>query len=108
MQTLQVLGVTDPDGDVVSLTLSGITQDEPVDGPGSGQTAPDAEGVGQSEARLRAERAGGGDGRVYAISFTASDGKGGQCSGSVRVGVPHKVGQDAVDSGQIYDSTARP
>ncbi|HZH78150.1 MAG TPA: hypothetical protein VEY88_19130 [Archangium sp.] len=108
MRTLQVLGVTDPDGDVVALTFSGITQDEPVDGPGSGQTAPDAEGVGQSEARLRAERAGGGDGRVYALSFTASDGKGGQCSGSVRVGVPHRAGQDAVDSGQRYDSTTRP
>ena len=55
------------------------------------------------------ERAGGGDGRVYEISFRADDGKGGSCSGSVRVGVPHSQnGAAAVDSGQRFDSTSAP
>jgi len=45
--------------------------------------------------------------RVYKVNFTADDGQGGMCTGSVRVGVPHsmKPGMSAVDDGQLYDST---
>lgn len=103
---VEILGVTDPDGDPVALSVSAITQDEPVDGTGSGDTAPDGEGVGTPTARVRAERSGNGDGRVYAISFTASDGQGGSCAGTVTVGVPHGAKGKATDSGQSYDSTA--
>lgn len=106
---VSVLGVTDPDNDVVTVTVTGITQDEAVDAPGSGNTAPDGSGVGGSEAAVRAERAGGGDGRVYAITFSAADGRGGTCSGSVSVGVPHSQnGAAPVDSGQSFDSTVVP
>ena len=58
-------------------------------------------------ASVRAERSGTGNGRVYQISFTADDGKGGSCSGAVTVGVPHsqKKGVTAIDDGQIYNST---
>ena len=46
---------------------------------------------------------------MYEISFRADDGKGGSCSGSVRVGVPHSQnGAAAVDSGQRFDSTSSP
>ena len=40
-------------------------------------------------------------------AFTASDGKGGSCTGTMMVGVPHDQGQGAIpiDDGQIYDST---
>lgn len=106
----QVAGVTDPDGDPVSLVITGITQDEPVDanGKGDGNTSPDATiGTGGAFA-VRAERAGGGDGRVYRIAFTASDGLGGRCSGTLRAGVPHDRGNGdaAVDSAPpSYDST---
>jgi hypothetical protein len=54
---------------------------------------------------VRAERSGLGNGRVYKIAFTASDGKGGTCAGSVTVGVPHDVKDLPVDDGQAYDST---
>jgi hypothetical protein len=56
---------------------------------------------------VRAERAGGGNGRVYHIFFTASDGNGGSCSGIVNVGVPHDLGRGRVpvDGGALYDST---
>lgn len=104
-----IVGVNDPDGDEVSIAVTGISQDEAVDAPGSGNTAPDGRGVGGATAEVRAERAGGGDGRVYAISFTAEDGNGGSCSGAVRVGVPKSQGSGAaVDSGQSFDSTVNP
>lgn len=106
---VSVLGVSDPDGDPVSVTITGITQDEAVDATGSGNTAPDGEGVGTDVARVRAERAGGGDGRVYSVAFRADDGRDGSCTGAVSVGVPHSQNGDApVDSGQLYDSTVVP
>jgi hypothetical protein len=56
--------------------------------------------------RLRAQRKGCGDGCVYHISFGASDGNGGSCSGTVQVTVPHDWGRAARDSGLSYDSFA--
>ncbi len=105
--SISISGITDPDGDPVSITITGITQDEPVNGLGDGDTSPDGVGVGSSQAQVRAERSGIGNGRVYAVSFTAEDSRGGSCSGSVQVGVPHDQGQGAtpIDDGQNYDST---
>jgi hypothetical protein len=58
-------------------------------------------------ALLRAERSGTGNGRVYEVSFEATDGRGGSCTGSVLVGVPKsmKPGVPIVDDGQAFDST---
>ena len=39
--------------------------------------------------KLRAERAGGGDGRVYTIVYTASDGSGNTAVAVATVTVPH-------------------
>jgi predicted extracellular nuclease len=104
---IDVLGVTDADGDDVAITITGISQDEAVDAPGSGNTAPDSQGVGTSTAQVRAERVGGGNGRVYHITYTASDGSA-SCSGEVTVGVaPSKKGV-AVDDGALFDSTVDP
>ncbi len=104
---ITIAGVTDPDGDPVRVTVTGITQDEPTNGLGDGDTSPDGAGVGTAQPQVRAERSGTGNGRVYAISFRADDGKGGTCTGVVTVGVPHDQGKDAnpVDDGQTYDST---
>ena len=60
---------------------------------------------GGAKAYVLAERAGGGNGRVYTIYFTATDGRGGSCSGSVKVSVPHDQNRPAVDDGPGYDST---
>jgi hypothetical protein len=105
---VEILDVNDPDGDAVSITITGIMQDEPVVGPGSGKTCPDGDGIGTSVAHVRAERSGLGNGRVYEIRFEARDSKSGICNGTVRVCVPHDRGQghDCVDDGQLYDSTA--
>ncbi len=105
MVDVDILGITDPDGDTTTVTVAGITQDEPVNGTGDGSTSPDGAGVGSQTPSVRAERSGGGNGRVYEIAFTASDGNGGECSGSVNVSVPHSKNGAAVDDGQVYDST---
>lgn len=104
---VDVLGVTDPDGDPVSITIDSVYQDEPVDSTGDGAFAPDGQGVGNATAEVRAERDGAGNGRVYHIGFTADDGNGGTCSGEVLVGVPKSQGKkDApVDDEPLYDST---
>ncbi len=105
---IAILGVTDPEHQPVGIVIDKITQDEDVDAPGTGHTAPDATGVGSASASVRAERSGTGDGRVYAIHFTASDPQGETCSGTVNVAVPHDQNGTAVDSGQFYDAAAIP
>lgn len=100
------MGVTDPEGDSVTITVTGVTQDEPVKITGSGNTSPDAV-IQAGAASVRAERLDTGNGRVYQISFTADDGNGGSCTGAVTVGIPHskKKGLTPIDDGQVYDST---
>jgi len=106
MVTVGVTGVTDPEGDAVTVTITSIRQDEPTNGLGDGDTGPDGMGVGTGTARVRAERAGGGDGRYYHVGFTADDGAGGTCTGTVTVVVPHdRSGRPAGDGGPLHDST---
>jgi hypothetical protein len=104
--SIRIMGVTDPDSTSVTITVTSVTQDEPVNGLGDGDTGPDAVLQG-STVLIRAERSGSGNGRVYTIHFVASDGQGGSCTGSVQVLVPHDQGHGgiAVDDGQQYTST---
>jgi len=101
-----IVGVTDPDGDRVTVKVDSVFQDEPVDGRGDGSTAPDAFIGPDGRFELRAERDGRGDGRVYHVAFTASDGVA-SCTGTLHVGVPLGQGRNgrAVDGGAVYDST---
>jgi DNA-binding beta-propeller fold protein YncE len=108
-EPVTLTGVTDPDGDAVTITFTSIRQDEPVDTNGDGSFTPDGRGVGTATAELRAERSGTnkvpGNGRVYTLAFTATDPYGLTCEGTVRVGVPHNVGRPPIDDGPMYDST---
>jgi len=105
LRQVGLVGATDPDGDAVTITITGVTQNEPTDGLGDGDSSPDATPGGSSNTvMLRAERSGLGDGRVYQVSFTASDGHGGTCSGTTTVGVPHDPGTAPVDSGLSVNS----
>lgn len=106
-RSVEIVGVTDADGDTVTITVTSIFQDEALDANGDGSTEPDGRGVGTDTAEVRAERAGGGNGRVYHISYSADDGYGGTCSGTVTLGVPHdqRKGGPAVDDGALFDST---
>jgi hypothetical protein len=102
-----IVGVTDAYGLPTVVTVTGIQQDEPIEVVGSGNTAPDGSGVGTPTAYVRAERAGPGTGRIYFISFTATNTQGVQCSGMVQAFVPHDQGQGFTpkDTEQRYDST---
>jgi cysteine-rich repeat protein len=107
MRSVGIRKVTDPDGDDLELRITAISQDEPVEDAGKGKSCPDASGIGTPTARLRAERAGRGDGRVYRIEFAAEDGRGGRCEGAVAVCVPHDRGKrSGCGSGApAFDST---
>jgi hypothetical protein len=103
MVPVKIAGVTDPNNDSVTITVIDVTQDEPVNGLGDGDTSPDAVIQG-STILLRAERAGNGNGRVYRITFQADDGVAGICTGTVTVCVPHDRASGCVDDGQNYSS----
>jgi hypothetical protein len=104
---VSITGVADPDDPDVRVTVTAVTQDEPVGGPDCGHSSPDAVLNGAS-VLLRAERDGRGTGRVYRVTFTAEDGSGAQCTGSVNVCVPHdRGGYLCIDEGQRYDSLRR-
>lgn len=103
--SVNIAGITDPNNDSVAMRITGVTQDEPVNGLGDGDTGPDAVILGNNVI-LRAERSGSGNGRVYQIYFSADDGQGSVCSSSVKVTVPHSKnqGDTTIDNGQFYDS----
>jgi len=102
---LTLRGITDPDGGTPTVRVTSVLQDEPTNGPGQGNTMQDA-GIEANGTKVwvRPERSGGGDGRVYLISFTASDATA-SCTGQVTVSVPHdQRGAPAVLSRGRWDS----
>jgi hypothetical protein len=105
MVPVSILGVTDPNNQAVTITFNTVTQDEPVNGLGDGDTSPDA-AVSGNQVLLRAERAGTGNGRVYVVRFTATDDQGGSCSGTVKVAVPQSKKDPAGEGPQLYNSFA--
>jgi hypothetical protein len=68
-----------------------VTSNEPVTGTGSGDTSPDWIVQDAHHVLLRAERSGGGNGRIYTITITCSD-AGGSNSRQLTVRVPHDQG----------------
>lgn len=79
-------------------TLSAVvTSNEPDNGLGDGDTAPDwtdpviTDGV--ITLQLRAERSGSGNGREYMITITATDASGNASTASVKILVPHDKGK---------------
>jgi len=98
-----IVGVCDPDGNA-TITITGVTQDEPTNGLGDGDTAIDAVINADGTVLLRAERSGNGDGRVYHVHFIVSDPEG-SAAGVVHVFVPHQKKSLAIDGGELHDST---
>jgi hypothetical protein len=68
-----------------------VTSNQPVSGPGNGNTSPDWQVIDAHHVRLRAEVTGSGTDRVYTITATCLDDAGNSSTGSVKVIVPHNL-----------------
>jgi len=84
----------DNGGGAITLDVT-IESSEPADGDGDGNTEPDwyvdsvDDETGLIELRLRSERSGKGQGRIYTIIITATDGSGNQSAAEVEIRAPH-------------------
>lgn len=96
------------------LTVTGVTSSEPVKSKAAkDSTGPDARIVRGKKSRktpravdsvqLRAERQATGSGRVYTVSFSATDGAN-SCQGQAKVEVPIAPGMNALDGGGSYNA----
>jgi hypothetical protein len=89
---MQVADLCDP---WVTASLVSIQSSEPDDAPGDGdgRTIGDIEdadiGSRDGEVFLRAERSGGGPGRIYELTYAATDASGNKVSAIAVVSVPH-------------------
>jgi len=69
--------------------ITSVASNEPVDGLGDGDTSPDWEITGNLSLKLRAERSGTGNGRIYTITLLCKDASGNSSMRSIDVLVPH-------------------
>lgn len=86
----------------LEVTFVSASSDEPVNAKGDGNTEPDII-LDCDHVQLRSERQGGGNGRVYALGWTAVDDAGNGTEGECIVTVPHdQSGREALDDGPAY------
>ena len=74
-------------------SLVSVMSNEPDNGLGDGDLPDDIVILNDFTFKLRAERAGGGEGRVYTITYLVTDACGNSTEASVTVTVPHDQGQ---------------
>lgn len=74
-------------GSPITCALS-VSSNEPVNGTDDGDTVPDWEIVDANNVRLRSERSGTGNGRIYTITITCADGSGNFAVKTTTVTVP--------------------
>ena len=86
-------GIADNCGPVICALT--VTSNEPINGTGDGDTAPDWMVVSDHQVRLRAERSGGGAGRVYTTTITCTDSAGGSSSKRVTTLVSKSQGNSS-------------
>jgi predicted extracellular nuclease len=80
--------VTATDKAAPTVTLVSVTSDEPDNGDDDGDTIDDVVIVDQDTFKLRAERSGVGDGRVYTVTYRATDACGNSTVKPATVTVP--------------------
>ena len=105
-----VASVTDSCGTslgVGSVVISKVTSDELENSGGDGNTLNDIVIAADCRSvQLRAEREGGGNGRVYTITFRVADASGNTTTATARVTVPKSQGSGpAIDDGPHYTVT---
>ena len=74
---------------LVTCGVTGVSSSEPVLGRGAGRTSPDWTIDGPLAVSLRAEREGGGSGRVYTVAISCNDEAGNTTAASTTVVVAH-------------------
>lgn len=87
--TMVAVSVTDICDAAPACEIIQVTSNEPVNGLGDGNTAPDWKITGKLTVDLRAERAGTGSGRVYTITVRCTDASGNSATKNATVSVPH-------------------
>ena len=105
--SVAVQGVSDPDDRDVRITITGVTQDEPLNGLGDGDTTPDAV-IQAGSVLLRAERSGLGTGRIYTVTFSAPISRALRAQGRSPSACRTTAGREAcIDTGLRYNSLGR-
>jgi hypothetical protein len=89
MKTVKVAVVAEDACGEVTTRVVQVTSNEPPNGDGDGNTSPDWTISGDGKLQLRAERSGGGSGRIYTITVEATDEAGNSSTGTTEVTVPH-------------------
>ncbi|HUE89781.1 MAG TPA: PKD domain-containing protein [Vicinamibacterales bacterium] len=87
------VSVTDVCDLAPSCQILSVTSNEPVNGPGDGNTSPDWIITGPLTVELRAERSGTGTGRIYTITVQCTDNSGNSSTATVEVIAPHSQAQ---------------
>ncbi len=99
-----VQSVNDPDLSVADVFITSVTSDEAVNAPNSGNTANDIVIVDCQTVKLRAERVGDANGRVYTIYVAAVDANGNVGSAAFQVQTPiDQSGSPVIDDGPAYE-----
>ena len=94
------VNVTDADPNATATLLS-VTSNEPDTGTGKGDKPNDIVIIDDFTINLRAERAGDGAGRIYTITYEATDACGNSTVASAEVSVPHDQGQGDENSKKV-------
>jgi hypothetical protein len=94
----------DPGVSINSVVIASVSSDEPNNSVGEGDTTNDIViAPGCKSVQLVAERTGGGNGRVYTITFKVTDSSGNSTTATAKVTVPKSQnGNPAVDDGPQY------
>jgi hypothetical protein len=94
----------DPSVNIDSVRIAKVTSDEPDNSGGDGNTTNDIVIAANCKSvQLRSERMGGGNGRVYTITFQVTDASGNVSTAAAKVTVPHSQdGAATVDDGPQY------
>lgn len=91
------VAVADTGSGPAGFTLVSVISNEPDNGLGDGDTPNDIQGwstgTADTSGQLRAERSGGGTGRVYTLTYQGADQAGNTATCSVMVTVPHDQGK---------------
>jgi hypothetical protein len=93
------VAVSDDTDPAPVVELLSVVSSEPDDAPGSGDGATTGDiqdvsvGTDDRQVSLRAEREGGGPGRVYTLTYRATDAAGNSTIAAVQVVVPNDVGR---------------